>query len=279
MVTNLIYYLYDIRVDVIRKSKDKYIFYYDNKYYIFKEIYDEGKIYRNLSYIDGGYFFEIIPNKSNNFVSNYNNRLYILLCVNKIENRNINVNDLLNKNIIYNIPFDKFLWISLWKNKIDQVEYIINSNRNKFNIYTLSIINYYIELSEIALYYLNSNVDNNQIIGISFCHERINNLFDLYDLYDVSELIFDNYTRDIAEYIKYDIISGSFDVRKYLFINDMSNVDRVLLFSRVLFPSYFYDIFDDFVLNDKDFICFDKNFININKYEKCISDLFGIISK
>lgn len=279
MVTNLIYYLYDIRVDVVRKSKDKYIFYYDNKYYIFKEIYDEDKIYRNLSYIDSGYFYEIIKNKSNNFVSNYNNRLYILLCVNKIENRNINVNDLLNKNIIYNIPFNKFLWISLWKNKIDQVEYIINSNRNKFNIYTLSIINYYIELSEIALYYLISNVDNKQIISISFCHERINNFFDLYDLYDVSELIFDNYTRDIAEYIKYEIISGSFDVRKYLFINDMSNVDRVLLFSRVLFPSYFYDIFDDFVLNDKDFISFDKNFININKNEKCIRDLFGIISK
>lgn len=279
MVTNLIYYLYDIRVDVVRKSKDKYIFYYDNKYYIFKEIYDEDKIYRNLSYIDSGYFYEIIPNKSNNFVSNYNNRLYILLCVNKLENRNININDLLNKNNIHNIPFNKFSWISLWKNKIDQVEYIINSNEDKFNIYTLSIINYYIEFSEIALYYLNSNVDNNQIIGISFCHERINNLFDLYDLYDVSELIFDNYTRDIAEYIKYEIINGSFDVRKYLFINDMNNVDRVLLFSRVLFPSYFYDIFDDFVLNDKDFISFDKNFININKYEKCIRDLFGIISK
>lgn len=279
MVTNLIYYLYDIRVDVVRKSKDKYIFYYDNKYYIFKEIYDEDKIYRNLSYIDSGYFYEIIKNKSNNFVSNYNNRLYILLCVNKIENRNINVNDLLNKNIIYNIPFNKFLWISLWKNKIDQVEYIINSNRNKFNIYTLSIINYYIELSEIALYYLISNVDNKQIISISFCHERINNFFDLYDLYDVSELIFDNYTRDIAEYIKYEIINGSFDVRKYLFINDLNNVDRGLLFSRVLFPSYFYDIFDDFVLNDKDFISFDKNFININKNEKCIRDLFGIISK
>lgn len=279
MVTNLIYYLYDIKVDVVRRNNDKYIFYYNDKYYIFKEIFDEFKVYRYFSYLKNNMFHSIVKNKDGREVSNYNNHKYILLCVNVLENRNISVSDLLNKEIMYRISFNELPWFSLWKNKIDQVEYIINSNENKFSISNLSIINYYIELSEIALAYLINNIDKGMSVTVSLCHNRIKKEFDLYDLYDISDLVLDNYTRDVGEYIKYDIINGSFDARAYFFIKYINYVDRVLLLSRVLFPSYFYDIFDDYVINDKDFTYFDKNFINIEYNERCIKELFEILTK
>ena len=85
MVTNLIYYLYDIKVDVVRRNNDKYIFYYNDKYYIFKEIFDEFKVYRYFSYLKNNMFHSIVKNKDGREVSNYNNHKYILLCVNVLE--------------------------------------------------------------------------------------------------------------------------------------------------------------------------------------------------
>ena len=277
MVTNLIYYLYGIKVNVIREHNGKYIFSINNNLYIFKEIFDENKVYKNISYIDTNLYHEIIRDVKNRVVSSYNNHLYVLMAVKIGVNRNIIIDDLMQNRILYYINLNSFKWIELWKNKIDQVEHIIRSNEYKFSFSNLSIINYYLELSEIALCFLLNYIESNQRISMSLCHERIRNNYSLYDLYDSTDLIIDNYTRDIGEYIKCDIISGYFDSKRYVFIKYINYVDKVLLFSRILFPSYFYDIFDDYVLNDKSFESFDNNFLFINEYSKCIKELFDFM--
>ena len=62
-------------------------------------------------------------------------------------------------------------------------------------------------------------------------------------------LVIDHYTRDVGEYIKsYIYNNDGGDFAKY--IKNMTYDDRCLLLSRILFPSYFFDLFDMFFFID-----------------------------
>jgi hypothetical protein len=181
-------------------------------------------------------------------------------------------------NFLY-ISKNRFNWVGLWKYKVDQVEGFVNSNRDKIGISTLSIINYFIAVSEIAINCFNLNVLT-EVIPLTLCHNRILYNSDLYEYYNVTNLVFDHYTRDIGEYIKNYIFSNKkIDLSIYKSIKELNYNEKWMLISRLLFPSYFFDIFDSFVLNNKDFLEFDKYFVNISLYEDNLREVINYLIK
>ena len=274
MITNLIYYLYNIKVDYIRKAKYGYIFSYNNSFYIFKEYFGDKS---NLLYIVNLcnkfnlLFHEVVLGNNKELVTKYQGKMYILMKIKFNINRKLIINDLVNNHYIVSYVSKKdFFWHRLWSNKIDQVEVYLYDNIDKFNIYTIFIINYFLSLAEQALNVYNSS--NSNLIGLSFCHNRVEYDFDLYEYYSVDNLIIDHYTRDIGEYIKsYIYNKDSKDIVSH--INNISDNDKDLLLARVLFPSYFFDIFDRYILEDKSFDDFEVNFNELSELNKNINEI------
>jgi len=109
-------------------------------------------------------------------------------------------------------------------------------------------------------------------------HKRINTKYTLYDLYNPLNIVIDHYTRDVAEYLK----SAFFNNEKINIENIISNLKMseyasMLLISRMLFPTFFFDIYE---LNSKDKVIKTKELINkMNKYEEYIYKIVLEIKK
>jgi len=280
MITNLIDYLYNIKIDYVRKSKSGYIFFYEDNFYIFKEFYGDKDNLKYIVNICNKFnlpYHEVVKNKSNDLLSLYQGINYILMKVKFKANRKLLITDLIDNNYyISYIPKKDFFWKKLWIRKIDQVEQYVLNNIDKFNIYVISIINYFLSLAEIAVNLFNSI--NEEFIPLSICHKRVNFEYDLYEFYCIDNLVLDHYTRDVGEFIKSYIYNK--DKEMFLsYINRLSNSDRFLLLSRVLFPSYFFDLFDNYIFNNKDFKDFDVNFIGLSELNNTINAFFYNFSK
>lgn len=280
MITNLIYYLYNIKIDYIRKTRYGYIFSYNNSFYIFKE-YNGDK--NNLLYVVNLcnkfnlLFHEIVLGNKKELITKYQDKTYILMKIKFNTNRKLLISDLMNSHhIVTYVSKKDFFWKGLWIKKIDQVETYLYSNMDKFNIYTIFIINYFLSLAEQALnIYNNSNFN---LIGLSLCHRRVEYDFDLYEYYSIDNLIIDHYTRDLGEYIKSYIYNK--DSRELLsYLNSIPDNDKDLLLARILFPSYFFDVFDRYILENKSFNDFEVNFLYLDELNNNLNEILKNIQK
>lgn len=284
MITNLISFLYDIKVETIRKHNDDYIFYYNKHFYIFTKCYEKEEKIRyiyNYAHNNSNLYHTIIKNRHNKYVSNYNNEYYILMMINFNLNRKLLFEDVNNstKTHISYIGKTNFNWTKLWKQKIDQVDFFVNNGNINFDILTLSIINYYLMLSELAIIFYNY-INTDDFIPLSLCHNRIMKNTDLYSYFSITNLLLDHKTRDMGEYIKNYVYSNrTINIDDFITINQLSSNEKYMLVSRIIFPSYFFDIFDDFVLNNRNFNNFYKNFIYMDSYNDNLKKIIKFIIK
>lgn len=273
MVTNLIFFLYGIKIDCIRQREHEYIFFFNNDFYVFKECFDteEKLIFLNKFILTNNRFHSLIKNRYSRFLSSFNNSFYILMKVRIRTNRFVVLDDVLENNLILSTIDERTLnWTRLWKEKVDQVELYINKVNLEIN--NLAIINYFLNLSDLAINYFNEHI-RTDLVPLTLCHKRMSVNLDLYGYYSVVDVVFDHYMRDVAEFIKCDIYSDKMlDINKYKSIEGSRDIH--LLISRLLFPTYFFDIFDDYVLNNKSFDNFYKHFLNLELFEQ---NLFLVI--
>jgi hypothetical protein len=273
MVTNLIFFLYGIKIDYIRQRENEYIFFFNNDFYVFKECFDteEKLIFLNKFILTNNRFHSLIKNRYSRFLSSFNNSFYILMKVRIRTNRLVVLDDALKNNLILSTIDERTLnWTRLWKEKVDQVELYINKVNLEIN--NLAIINYFLNLSDLAINYFNEHI-RTDLVPLTLCHKRMSVNLDLYGYYSVVDVVFDHYMRDVAEFIKCDIYSDKMlDINKYKSIEGSRDIH--LLISRLLFPTYFFDIFDDYVLNNKSFDNFYKHFLNLELFEQ---NLFLVI--
>lgn len=254
-------YYYDLYPVSINEIDDKYMFYINSEKYYFI-IYDrnieelEELVKLNKSMIENGSLVsEIISNKFNDVINNYNGKLYILIRVYVNDSKKVDINDLiymLNEkevNTSYK-NISRTNWAKLWEEKTDYFEYQMGHIIKKYPI-LYNTIDYYIGISENAIFYLKnvvSNYEGNVSLGV--CHKRIGVNYTLFDLYNPLNLIIDYKVRDIAEYIK-DAFFNELDINnilKVIYSNYyFDKLNLSLLLSRFLFPSYFYDKFEDIV--------------------------------
>lgn len=248
---NLINYFYNLIVNDFRKIDNYYLFEIDNIKYAFLE-YDGNvnELYNMYTIIinNNKYCHEIVFNKDNRIVTFYQNKPYILIKKNIYLNTFVTLAEIINYDVpIYVEKERKVIWDELWMNKIDYYEYQMNELGNKYQKLKLSF-NYYVGLSECAINLL--KYLNNDNIKFYITHKRIMYKEKTDELLNPINLIIDTRVRDIAEYFKINYINNNYNVQDIIKEIDMLNLDyneSILLLSRLMYPSFYFDLYDKII--------------------------------
>ena len=255
---NTIKYYYNINASDIKQINEDYFF----DKYILKMCYKELDIQLYNFLVNNNYYLhQIIYNRNNEYITYIDNKPYLLLKMLKEDVINF---DLLKK---YNISFkNKNIpnWDILWANKIDHLEKNIS---NVKDILIRNTSNYFIGMTENAIILFKSlNLENDYYI----CHLRLD---DDYSFYDPLNIVIDYKMRDYAEYLKREFYLYNkyyySQIDKIIMNNNYNNT--MLFFIRMLYPSSFFDAYDNYMKKDK----IDYSFYNkINDYEKYLKYIY-----
>ncbi len=265
-MNNTIEYFYKIKPRELTNINGNYIFTYNNdKYYLnIYERKEDIQIYislvNKLKY-QNILVSEIILNKDKSYITFIENTPYYLLKVNINEQIPLRIQEI-NYLSQINLSIDKELirnnWSDLWIIKIDYLERQIKEMGKKYPILVESF-NYYVGLTENAISYINDTIIeltpqelNNKVLS----HRKINNNLSINQLYDPTNIIFDHKARDISEYVKKSFLKGNKEIytelSNYLNKNLYTRNDIRILFGRLLYPSYYYEIFDNVIQNKEE---------------------------
>ena len=283
---NIINYFYNLNITELTNKDNIYSFYDNDELYHFyiynnniknldltKDIYDSLK--------NDTLIHEIIINKDNSIITYYNNIPYILCKINININKPITlgeINYLSSKVIITNSMITYHSWQDLWSIKMDYLEKVINENGKKYPIIVDSF-NYFVGMAENAISYYNNlsnkEVDNNSLV---ISHRTININDTVYAIYDPVNIIIDHKARDIAEYIKYSFFSDNTNIFKELNIyfkyNYYTKDDVVMLLARVLYPSFYFNMYEDIMINSKEEKIITNITSKLDKYELYLARVF-----
>lgn len=284
---NIINYYYNFNLLDVYLVDNKYFFNYKNNDYFFivfdRPIDDVQSIYNLFLELKKRRLLtnDIILNKDNQIITFVNNTPYILIKDN-VKNKQININDILYiQNNTINVIKDKKLyrnnWINMWKAKIDYYEQLMNNISNKYKILN-NTIDYYIGLGENAISYLVNNKITNNILCLS--HKRIDVNKNSFDFYNPINYILDNRVRDFSEYTKNLFFLGKISINNYKYFLEYMNFTReeyILLISRLLFPTYFFDMYDNIINYNLDEIVIEDIINNTDNYISFIRDVMMYI--
>ncbi len=290
---NFINYYYQLQINDIHLSNGKYFFRYQNQSYLFKPFYGD------YAYIDAIYdlnqqivfsnpfYHRIVRNKDRSLITVIDGKPYILMKLSHLANEPISIFDI--KGLDY-IQVDKklevlnmFHWTQLWESKIDYFEeQIFGKVAEYYSI--LPAFHYFIGLGENAILYVSEALLNHQANftdQLVASHRRFYKQTTLIDYYDPTELIIDHKARDVAEYIKFLFVSGSYDmdiIGSYLDQVDFSLMGACLLFGRLMFPSFYFDELESCMLK-KNFQSLQVLCERIEEYQLFLSDVFYVITQ
>ena len=283
---NIINYFYNLNITKLTNKDNIYSFYDNDELYHFY-IYNNN--IKNLDLtkdIDDSLkkdtlIHEIIINKDNSIITYYNNIPYILCKINININKPITlgeINYLSSKVIITNSKITYHSWQDLWSIKMDYLEKVINENGKKYPIIVDSF-NYFVGMAENAISYYNNlsnkEVDNNSLV---ISHRIININDTVYAIYDPVNIIIDHKARDIAEYIKYSFFSNNTNIFKelnvYFKYNYYTKDDVVMLLARVLYPSFYFNMYEDIMINSKEEKIITNITSKLDKYELYLARVF-----
>ncbi len=256
---NSLIYFYNINISEIKKIKNKYYFSHNNNNYVIEKynrnINEALSIYKlNQEMIEFGYpTFQIIPTKFNTILFENNQDNYVLMIMPKINNRIISFNDIKQFNYIpkeesITVELNKPNWPKLWEEKIDYYEYEFKEIKNKYPLINESMP-YYIGLSENAISYFNDNLEDDKLPKV-VSHLRLNVNTDLYEFYNPLNLVIDFKERDIGEYLKDYVMNKNYTedkLNEYITINNNSKETIIALICRILFASYYFDIYEQII--------------------------------
>ena len=281
-MNNFIEYFYYIKVDKIKYEENYYSFIYNGyiyKLYSYDDDYDKLKTIFDINrkLVGNTLMSEIIINRNNEIISNYNGINYILIKLFINIKKGISLNEI---NILSKSLYTEKInvnWGILWSNKIDYLENLINENGKKYPLIVDSF-NYFVGMCENAISYFNSiNIDENYKYVVS--HKIIKFDDNIEVLYNPMNIILDFKVRDVAEYLKNSFFNNNYGVFDelitYLNTNHLSLTDVKLLISRLLYPSFYFEMYEDILINEKE----EKILINIiSRLDNYENYLYNIIS-
>lgn len=285
---NAIKYYYNFEPIDIHFLNNGYFFSLANQFYVLyicyleekdiQKIYDlQKKLLENNIYVH-----QIILNRDRNIFTMIDGKKYILMEMYNEMNNKINEDMvvLFNEETSYIFTDDRsqISWKKLWEQKIDYFEYQVNQFGKKFAKIRQSF-SYFVGMTELGISLL-TNFNSNAKLSIS--HRRINKDSTTFDLYNPFNFIIDYKIRDICEYFKYSFIKGEdvFEkILKYFSISNLTLEEIYLFFTRMLFPSFYFDYYEE-IMNKY----FNENIIdestlnNIDKiaiaYEKLLKKIY-----
>ena len=143
--------------------------------------------------------------------------------------------------------------------------------KNKFPILENSI-DYFVGIWENAISYFNDNVT---FLEEKFaCHKRVDTKMDLLEFLNPLNFVIDYKERDKGEYLKSYVINNNYSsvqLKKLLQGSSKNNI--ILLISRILFPSYYFDLYEDIVLKEKN----EEEIVKMIEKRKNINNLLKYI--
>lgn len=287
-------YYYNLNPGKIKKIFDYYYFYLDNELYYFviydRKISDVNSIFefnKRMLYLDIS-VNEIINNKNNTVITYVNKIPYILMKIYININKPLSLGEISYVSSI-KIPYQNSLmrsnWAMLWANKIDYLEYHHEQNYQKYPLLSASF-DYFIGLSENAISYLNYTVLNMKPeasdVGVT-SHDIINIDDTVYSIYNPLNIIIDHKARDLAEYIKISFFNDNFSIfeelDEYFKYNYFSFYGINLLISRILYPSFYFEKYDEIISNKENESSILKITSRTSEYEKYLQDVFSYFRK
>lgn len=291
---NVINYYYNLNPNRINKIFNYYYFYLNNELYYFiiytRKEEDINAIYEfNQQLVKNNILInEIVDNKNNTIITPVNRIPYILVKIQINQNKDITlseINYLSNIKIKYPNNLMRSNWANLWINKIDYLEYQLEQNYQKYPLIADSF-NYFVGLTENAISYLNTTINSlkpekNDIGVIS--HDVIQIDDSIYSIYDPLNIIIDHKARDIAEYIKISFFKDNYkifdELDEYFKHNYFSFYGMHLLIARILYPSFYFELYDKIINKEKNESELLKITSRINEYETYLQEIFTYLHK
>ena len=247
---NIINYYYNFYPETISKMYGGFYFENNSMHYLFVElivspneiieIYEKLMNHNIKNYI-------IVNNRENQIITNHDKRNYILFVI------NCNANVILRFDEQIFIQYSKKInWSKLWSERIDYYEIQINelAQERKMILYS---VNYYIGLAENAIA-IASKYEKEVNDECAIQHYRMHVPVTKGDYFNPCNMLVDVSIRNVAEYIKSSFFLEKRDISYYLdyikniYLNDLT---ANLLLSRLMYPSYYFDLFDDIILEDR----------------------------
>ncbi len=259
---NTIKYYYNLNIDDIYRIEQDFKFKIDNWTYLFtpflrkKDELDE--LYNISLYLfkKGVHCHQFIMNINNSLLSLVNDVPYVLLKTYIINDRVVNLNDLIyfsRVGIVSNYnKLKRDDWFNLWTKKIDYLEYQVNQFGTKYPLINEGF-SYFIGLAETSIILFKNVNISNEVLSVS--HRRILYNSTLFDLYNPLNFIVDFKTRNVAEYFKSCFFNNLIDLNDLIYYIEkerLSETDSLILFIRILFPTYFFDCFENVILEGHD---------------------------
>lgn len=230
-----------------------------------------------------------VINNRNSFVSVFKEKKYVLLELMPSKNQEYNVLDMISlsdklvvsskKSILYRNP-----WAELWSSKVDYFEYQIGQlGKDKHVI--LNSFSYYVGLAENAIAYVNNTTKKykksvNEKVTLQRKRVGFPNL--QMDYFNPLNYIIDVEVRDIASYFKSLFFSSYEDlfieVNAYLKRRKLDIYGYQLLYARLLYPSFYFDIYEKVIEQEEEESALLPIINKVDDYELFLKDMYFLLS-
>lgn len=288
-------YYYGLDIESIEELDGKYHFKIENQDYFFvfynrgiEELEDIINV-SNEMVKKGINVHKILINRNNSFLTKVGEYNYILFAVSNL-NEEYDIFDMVKiseKLVLNNNKSNLYRnnWGTLWSEKIDYFEYQVRELSIEKDVVKNSF-SYYVGMAENAISYVNNT--NMKYGGdayrIVLSHRRV--FYPNYKLNYLNPLsfVFDLEVRDIAEYLKAmffkkDISFCLDELSSYLKIRHLSLYEYQMLYARLLYPTYYFDVYESVMNKNGD----EEELVNIIKkcdsYEEFLKKAYLEISK
>ncbi len=288
-------YYYGLDIESIEELDGKYHFKIENQDYFFvfynrgiEELEDIINV-SNEMVKKGINVHKILINRNNSFLTKVGEYNYILFAVSNL-NEEYDIFDMVKiseKLVLNNNKSNLYRnnWGTLWSEKIDYFEYQVRELSIEKDVVKNSF-SYYVGMAENAISYVNNT--NMKYGGdayrIVLSHRRV--FYPNYKLNYLNPLsfVFDLEVRDIAEYLKAmffkkDISFCLDELSSYLKIRHLSLYEYQMLYARLLYPTYYFDVYESVMNKNGD----EEQLVNIIKkcdsYEEFLKNAYLEISK
>lgn len=257
---NALNFFYGFYLDEIQNIYDCYYFSYDQDTYVvmpYERNLNEAKVLYelNVEMLENKVpVYQIILTKDHSIVFYYEEQGYVVMRQPEIKNRYVTYQDILNfpcNGVKYETKklIDKSNWGPIWEKKIDFYEKQLKEMAEKYPLLSSSFF-YYVGLFEnaISYYYESHPLSSMKCI----CHRRVTVDMDLYSFYNPLSFVIDDKMRDIGEYLKSFVLYENYTKEKLAFLLNMvvfKKENVIMLIARILFPSYYFDLYEDIIVN------------------------------
>ncbi len=228
----------------------------------------------------------IIRNNKGLLYSLKDNHKYVLLEMGLNDSNELNVIDMLKISNNLVIKNNKSVlvrsnWGELWSKKVDYFEYQIRELGKDKKI-VINSFSYYIGLAENAIaYYIHTIKTLNPTLleHLSLQRRRIIYPNTYLNYFNPLNYVIDYEVRDIASYLKAAFFSLSYEelmveVEAFLKNKKLSAFGYQLFYARLLYPSYYFDIYERIIEEELDEQELIPIISKIDDYEKFLKDVY-----